>query len=118
MRFGTASMPRISSMSLALTVATIWVLALEFNKQPRMSFAIGYVVVGLLALHTHYYVFYVLLAFYLLILLRGLFVAGERTALTRLLIPTLLLAILYLPWLLQARATLQAYAATVIHLRL
>ena len=59
---------RMYGMSMALTIASTW-LALEFLARRRWAWAVGYVGVSWLALHTHYFAAFVIVA-------QSVFVAG------------------------------------------
>ena len=103
---------RMYSMSLALTLASMWLAVewLESEKQSRRwLLAVAYIAVSWLALHTHYFAAFVLIAQNLLVI--GLAVVERRWR--SLLLPWLLiqatLGLLYLPWLLRASATLTGY---------
>ena len=56
------------NMSMALSLAALW-LGLEWLKEQRLRVGLGFVLAALLALHTHYYTIYILLAFYLFLIL-------------------------------------------------
>ncbi len=103
---------RMYSMSLALTLASMW-LAVEWlvgeEDRRRWRWALAYVAVSWMALHTHYFAAFVLIA-------QNLFVIGLAVVERRwrsLLLPWLLiqaaLGLLYLPWLVRASATLTGY---------
>ena len=104
---------RMYSMSLALTLASFW-LAIEWlnheERGRRWTWALAYIVASWLALHTHYFAAFVLIAQNLFVI--GLAVIGRRWR--SLLLPWLLiqaaLGLLYLPWLLRASATLTGYS--------
>ncbi len=100
------------SMSLALTLASFW-LAVEWlnheERGQRWAWALAYIAVSWLALHTHYFAAFVLIA-------QNIFVIGLAVVERRwrsLLLPWLLiqaaLGLLYLPWLMRASATLTGY---------
>ena len=101
---------RMYSISLALTLASTC-LALEALARPRLSRWLAYAGVSWLALNTHYFVGFVLVAQNLWFL--GL--ASLRRGVFRRLVPTwlasqLLVALLYLPWLLAAGGIIGSYA--------
>ena len=99
---------RMYSMSLALTLASTW-LAVEWLGRQRWPWAAGYVAVSWLALHTHYFAAFVLLAQSAFVLSRALVLPRlYRTAISWLSLQ-LVLGMLYLPWLTQAGATLAGY---------
>lgn len=99
---------RMYALSLALTLAVTG-LAVALLARPGWSVAAGYAAAALLALHTHYFAGFVLLAlnFYTLLLLlrrrldttRLLAWAGVQAA----------VALVYAPWLLAAGQTLRSY---------
>jgi hypothetical protein len=103
---------RMYSMSLALTLTSFW-LAIEWldrgTKARRWVWALAYVAVSWLALHTHYFAVFVLFAQNVLVI--GLALVERRWR--SLLLPWMLiqatLSLLYLPWLLRASATLTGY---------
>jgi hypothetical protein len=104
---------RMYSMSLALTTAST-LLMLEWlyargSRARRWGWALAYIAVSLLALHTHYFAVFVLVAHFLFVMGRGILVREER----RTLLPWLLIqgavGLLYLPWLLLAAETLTTY---------
>jgi hypothetical protein len=103
---------RMYSMSLALTLASMW-LAVEWLESEKSSrrwlWALAYIAVSWLALHTHYFAAFVLIAQNLFVI--GLAVVERRWR--QILLPWLLiqatLGLLYLPWLLRASATLTGY---------
>ncbi|MDQ3249891.1 MAG: glycosyltransferase family 39 protein [Chloroflexota bacterium] len=99
---------RMYSMSLALTLASVWLMATWLPRQ-RPPQAAAYVVVSWLALHTHYFSGFVLLAQNLFVLSRALI--GRRMWLTLYAWLTLqtVLAVLYLPWLLRVNGILVNY---------
>ncbi len=99
---------RMYSQSLAWTLASCW-LAVEWWQRRGWPWAIGYVTVSWLALHTHYFSAFVLVA-------QTLFLVG-RAGLARRTWATLvawitlqaILALLYWPWLLAASHILSGY---------
>ena len=101
---------RMYSMSLALTTASSWLaVAWLYADRRRGWLAAAYVIVSLLALHTHYFAAFVLVAHYLFMMGVGIW----RRAWRRIVFPWLLIqgavALLYAPWLLAAAETLTGY---------
>ncbi len=99
---------RMYSMSLCLTIATVW-LAVEWLQRQRLVYAIAYVILATLALYTHYYAVYVLLALYVFVLSRALLFPGLQNSVLSLLIPLFFIALLYAPWYERASTILQNY---------
>lgn len=107
---------RMYSMSLALTTATVLfaIVALERQNWPSV---LGYVLSALLALHTHYYAAYVILALNLFVLGQALFArlgpqtssSASRAQVLPWLLWQVLLFALYLPWLVRASGILSGY---------
>jgi hypothetical protein len=100
---------RMYSMSLALTLASTW-LALEALERRRWTYWTAYVLVSWLALHTHYYAVFILLAQNTFVLASAWRDAGIRPKLLPWLAAQIALFGLYLPWLIMARTTLAGYA--------
>ncbi len=73
---------RMYSMSLALTIATVW-LGIETLQRQRVAWGLAYTAAAWLALHTHYYAAYVILALNLFVLGQAIFVASTRPVLVR-----------------------------------
>jgi len=125
---------RMYSMSLALTTASTllmleWLAAnrsqstlrevggatpltgipVPTSRRVRWVYALAYIAVSLLALHTHYFAAFVLVAQFIFVMSRGLIVRDAR----RTLLPWLLIqgavGLLYLPWLLRVRETISGY---------
>ena len=99
---------RMYSMSLALTIASMWLLVEGLQKE-RWTLWVAYGAVSLLALYTHYFAAFVLAA-------QGVFVVGmmiaaprKRAACLRWLVAVAAIALLYLPWLVFARSILSGY---------
>ncbi|MCS6826932.1 MAG: glycosyltransferase family 39 protein [Caldilinea sp.] len=90
---------RMYSMSMALTVAAVW-LGVETLQRQRGRWGLAYVAVAWLALHTHYYIAFALVALTLFVATRALFVPNARSSLARWLMWQMIVAALYLPWLL------------------
>ena len=100
---------RMYTMSLALTTLTV-LLALEALDQQSWLAVLGYLLAALLALHTHYYAAYVILALNLFVIGQAIFLAATRPVLLRWLLWQLLLLALYLPWLVRAGSILLGYS--------
>lgn len=96
------------SMSLALTLAAVY-LALEAVQRRRWQWIAAYVAVAWLALHTHYYAFFVLASLTVFLVGRALVAPGARPALVAWIWWNMLLALLYLPWLASASDVLAGY---------
>ncbi|MGC8782331.1 MAG: glycosyltransferase family 39 protein, partial [Anaerolineae bacterium] len=99
---------RMYSMSLALALAST-LLMLEALARRRAIWWAGYVAASLLALHTHYYAAYVIVAQNLFIFGRALTTRPARRDLRPWLAAQAATGLLYLPWLIAARATLTGY---------
>lgn len=99
---------RMYSMSMALTLGST-LLAMIWLHNPKLSTGVEYVAVSLVALHTHYFAAFIVLA-------QSLFVISQvtcgrsatRTAWRWVLVQLVLWA-LYAPWLLRVRDTLTGY---------
>ena len=74
-----------------------------------MIFWLGYIGVTWLALHTHYYAAYVIVAQNIFVIGRAIWARAERRNLLPWLAAQTVTGLLYLPWLLMARATLTGY---------
>jgi hypothetical protein len=99
---------RMYSMSLALTTATV-LLAVTALQRQRWPWVLGYIAVAWLALHTHYYAFFVVLALNLFVIGRAVFVPRTRALLAPWLLWNLILGALYLPWLMTSANILTGY---------
>ena len=99
---------RMYSMSLALTVATVW-LGIETMQRQRVGWGLAYSVATWLALHTHYYAVFVLLALNLFVFTRAIFVPRTRANFIPWMQWQLLIGALYLPWLAGASTILGSY---------
>jgi len=99
---------RMYSMSLALTLAST-LLMLEALARRRRIWWAGYVAAAFLALHTHYYAAYVIAAQNLFVLGRAVWIRAARRDLRPWLAAQIATGLLYLPWLIAARATLTGY---------
>ncbi len=103
---------RMYTISLALTLASTW-LALEVIRSGgRLRYGLAYVLVSLLALHTHYFAVFVLLAQNIFVLCLAAVDRPIRRIAVRWLLYQALLGLLWLPWLLVAASTLTGYAGT------
>ncbi len=100
---------RMYAMSLALTTATVY-FAVEALQRQRWPWAAAYIAAAWLALHTHYYAAFVLLALNLFVIGRALFLPRARLTLVPWLRWQALLFVLYLPWLLRAGFILADYS--------
>jgi len=82
---------------------------LEAGARRRWIFWLGYIGVTWLALHTHYYAAYSILAQNVFVLGRAIWVRAERRNVLPWLAAQAVTGLLYLPWLLAARDTLTGY---------
>ncbi|MEZ4725829.1 MAG: glycosyltransferase family 39 protein [Caldilineaceae bacterium] len=99
---------RMYSMSLALTTASTWLMIAWLQRQ-RRAWAIAYVIISWLALHTYYFTVFVLVAQNLFILVRALQQSRLRFTLVNWLILQATIAFFYGPWLLRVQETLTGY---------
>lgn len=99
---------RMYSMSMALTVAAVW-LGVETLQRQRSRWGLAYVAVAWLALHTHYYSAFALAALTFFVATRALFVPNARGSLARWLMWQMFVAALYLPWLLGVAGIIGGY---------
>jgi mannosyltransferase len=99
---------RMYAMSLALTTATVY-FAVEALQRQRWPWAAAYIAAAWLALHTHYYAAFVILALNLFVVGRALVTPRARLALVPWLRWQALLFVLYLPWLVRAGFILADY---------
>lgn len=103
---------RMYSMSLVLTLASTW-LAVEWLQRQRAqgapAWAVAYLAVSWLALHTHYFNAFVLLAQSLFVFTRTLVLWRLWNRLVAWMSLQIILALLYLPWLLPALPLLTGY---------
>lgn len=99
---------RMYSLSLALTVASTW-LAIEVSQQRRWRFLLAYVVLTWLALQTHYFAVFVVVAQNLYFFGVALVDREIRRSLGRWIGAQAALGLLYLPWLWLAVDTLTGY---------
>ena len=103
---------RMYNMSLALTLASTW-LALEAMRRRGWRYWGAYILVSWLALHTHYFAVFILLAQNVFFLGQALLVANGRRRVWQWLGAQLAIAVLYLPWLLTVRSILAGYRGNV-----
>ncbi len=99
---------RMYSMSLALTLAAVNA-ALAALRRPRWPVWLLSVALAWLALHTHYFAAFVLLALNLFVLGLVLMRDIRRPVALQWLASQVVLGLAYLPWLLAAQNTLSAY---------
>ena len=99
---------RMYSLSLALTVASTW-LAIEVSSRRRWRFLLAYVLVTWLALQTHYFAVFVVVAQNLYVFGVALFDKEMRRFLERWIAAQAALGLLYLPWLWLAVDILTGY---------
>ena len=99
---------RMYSISLALTVASTW-LAIEVSSHRRWRFLVAYVLVTWLALQTHYFAVFVVVAQNLYFFGVALFDKEMRRFLGRWIAAQAALGLLYLPWLWLAVDILTGY---------
>jgi mannosyltransferase len=100
---------RMYAMSLALTTATVY-FALEALQRQRWPWAAAYIAAGWLALHTHYYAAFVIVALNLFVIGRSLVTPRARLGLIPWLRWQAILFVLYLPWLVRAGFILTDYS--------
>lgn len=99
---------RMYSMSLALTTASTWFMLAWLQRQRRV-WAIAYMVISWIALHTHYFSVFVFVAQNLFVLIRTLQQPRLRFTFINWLSLQLTIAFFYGPWLLQVQTTLTNY---------
>ncbi len=99
---------RMYSMSLALTLASTW-LAVEWLPKQRWPQAVAYIAVSWLALHTHYFSIFVLLAQSAFVLSRALLLRRMWLTVSSWLTLQGMLGVLYLPWLARVGDILTGY---------
>lgn len=99
---------RMYSMSMALTIATVWA-AIEWLQRQRFAYAVAYVLSATLALYTHYYSAYVLLALYVYVLSLALYDPRFQNSVINLLSPLFFIVLFYSPWYERIAAILQKY---------
>lgn len=100
---------RMYSMSLALTLASVW-LAAEWLQRQRWPWISGWLAASWLALHTHYFSAFVLLAQSGFMLSRAMLLPRLRFTALNWLTWQGVLAALYLPWLAQVSSILNQYS--------
>jgi hypothetical protein len=109
---GNSRDARMYGMCLALTTASTW-LALEATRRTRwLPWSVGYVLVSWLALQTHYFAVFILLAQNLFVIILALLDRSSRPRILRWLAMQVAIALLYLPWLLVAWNILTGYPGT------
>jgi hypothetical protein len=99
---------RMYSMSLALTIAAVW-LGLEAVLRQRWWWAAGYIATAFGALHTHYYAAFVLLALNIFMVLWLAYSTQRRARLLPWLLWQVIVGALYLPWLVRVSSILGGY---------
>ncbi len=99
---------RMYAMSLALSMAVV-LSALEALQSGRWPWAVAYIVTAWLALHTHYYAVFVLVALNLFVLGGAIAAQRTRAIAVQWLLWQVVLAALYLPWLVRAGGILTGY---------
>ena len=99
---------RMYAMSLALTMATV-LLGIEALERRRWPWAVAYILAATLALYTHYYAVFVLVALNLFVLLWMEFARRMRPMFIPWLLWQVLVVALYLPWLVRAGSILSGY---------
>ena len=99
---------RMYTISLTLTLASTW-LAFEAVQCRRWLYWIAYVAVTWLALQTHYFAFFVILAQNTYFICLGLLVWRRPARVLEWILAQLSLGLLVLPWLILARDTLTRY---------
>ena len=99
---------RMYAMSLALTTATVY-FAVEALQRQRWPWAAAYIAVGWLALHTHYYAAFVILALNLFVVGRALLTRRTWLSLAPWFLWQVILLVLYIPWLTRAGFILADY---------
>ena len=108
---------RMYSMSLALTLAStalaMWFIQNQENSvSNKLRGSIAYITISWLALHTHYFASFVIVA-QNLIVMSLIYVRSRKNSVSNIistwLVTQALLALLYLPWLIRAWPTLTNY---------
>ena len=99
---------RMYAMSLALTIAAV-IFAGEALQRQRWPWVVAYIGTAWLALQTHYYAVFVLLALNLFVLGRALFLPRTRALVVPWLLWQAIVAMLFLPWFLRAATILSDY---------
>jgi hypothetical protein len=100
---------RMYAISLALTLFSTW-LALEALQRQRWTTWLAYLAISWVALHTHYFALFILIAQNLFVISRSLILRNRRRQLPLWLGVQAALIILYLPWLVQVLPILTEYA--------
>lgn len=99
---------RMYAMSLALTTAAV-MFAIEALERRHWPWAAAYILAATLALYTHYYAVFVLVALNLFVLLWMEFARRMRPMFIPWLLWQVLVVALYLPWLVRAGSILSGY---------
>ena len=99
---------RMYTVSLALTIASTW-LAMEALQRRRFANWFAYVVVTWLALNTHYFSAFIILAQNLFVFSLALFRIRPSMPIKQWLLAQISIVALYLPWLLAVRDTIVGY---------
>jgi hypothetical protein len=99
---------RMYSMSLALTTAVVW-LGVETMQRQRAAWGMAYAGVAWLALHTHYYAAFVLVALNFFVVTRAIFVPRTRANFPAWILWQMVVVGLYLPWLAGAATIVGGY---------
>ncbi|MFN8464608.1 MAG: glycosyltransferase family 39 protein [Caldilineaceae bacterium] len=99
---------RMYAMSLALTTAAV-LLGIEALERRQWPWAAAYILAAALALYTHYYAVFVLVALNLFVLLWMEFARRMRSMFIPWLLWQVLVVALYLPWLVRAGSILSGY---------
>ncbi|MEZ4767828.1 MAG: glycosyltransferase family 39 protein [Caldilineales bacterium] len=99
---------RMYAISLALTTASTW-LALEVVHRRRPRWLVAYVLVTWLALQTHYFAVFIVVAQNLFVFGVALVDKEMRRSLGRWILAQVGVGLLYLPWLIVAADTLTGY---------
>ena len=99
---------RMYAMSLALTTAAV-VFGLEALERRHWPWAVAYILAAILALYTHYYAVFVLVALNLFVLLWMEFSRRMRPMFIPWLLWQILVVAFYLPWLVRAGSILSGY---------
>ena len=99
---------RMYAMSLALTTAAV-LLGIEALERRRWPWAAAYILAATLALYTHYYAVFVVVALNLFVLLWMEFSRRMRPMFIPWLLWQILVVAFYLPWLVRAGSILSGY---------
>lgn len=99
---------RMYAMSLALTTAAV-LLGIEALERRRWPWAVAYILAATLALYTHYYAVFVVVALNLFVLLWMEFARRMRPMFVTWLLWQVVVVALYLPWLVRAGSIVSGY---------